>query len=298
MAIANNLQSLQSLKSFHTNNLSGRVALVTGGGTGVGLTIARGFVANGAKVYITGRREDVLKQAAEQTVGLIPLKMDIRDKESIAHAAGILEREEGKLDVLVNNAGIVTPVSPFLSDKSTPKNSRLGLSLFQSESSEDWQNAFATNTIAPFFTTTGFSDLLEKGARMRGDHATSSVINISSAAGSFHSSLNAIAYGTTKAGLDHLTGTLAREFAIHKVPVRVNGIAPGPFPSEITGIPEEIDRQIKEGTFFCGTVLPPIERSGREEEITSAVVWLASDGGAFTNGVTLRIDGGLALVTP
>ncbi|KAK7466100.1 hypothetical protein VKT23_004825 [Stygiomarasmius scandens] len=287
--------SIENLKASATEDLSGRVALVTGGGTGIGLMIARGFVANNAKVYIAGRREDVLEQIATEHPQMIPLKMDVTDKNSITNAMGVIEKAEGKVDILVNNAGIAKPYSEFITNKSAPENSNLGPSLFELESWEDWSKTLEVNTIAPFFVTTGFSELLAKGAKLRGEGETSVVINISSAAADRHSSMNAIAYGTSKAGLDHLTKTMAYEFATNNVPIRVVCISPGPFPSEITGTTESIDRAIRDGNFWGGTAIPPNKRSGREKELSSAAVWLSSSGGAYTNGIILRVDGGLAL---
>ncbi|KAK7466099.1 hypothetical protein VKT23_004824 [Stygiomarasmius scandens] len=257
--------------------------------------IARGLAANGAKVYITGRRENVLNETAQKNPGLIPLAMDITDKESISNAVEVIEKAEGRLDILVNNAGIVTAVSKFITDTSAPEHANLGPSLFKSESWEDWATALGTNTIAPFFMTTGFSGLLEKGAKKRGEGETSSVINVSSAGVGTSRSANQISYFVSKAGLEEMTKTMAYEFAVNKIPIRVNSLQPGFFPSQMTvSDGNEIDQRIKEGVFAVhGT--PPNERSGREAEISSAAVWLSSSGGAYTNGVVLRVDGGLAL---
>jgi NAD(P)-dependent dehydrogenase (short-subunit alcohol dehydrogenase family) len=90
------------------------------------------------------------------------------------------------------SAGIIGPYSEFLSNKSAPEHAKIGQSLFQLESWNDWEDVFATNTIAPFFITTGFSELLEKGARMRGNDATSTVINVSSIIGSLHLAMDAV----------------------------------------------------------------------------------------------------------
>ncbi|KAK7054485.1 hypothetical protein VNI00_003683 [Paramarasmius palmivorus] len=94
--------NLNDLNVSSLFDLLGRVAVVTGGGTGIGLMIAKGLSANGAKVYVTGRREEVLNQVHLQYPDIHPLRMDVSSKEEIANAVKILEEKEGKLDILVN----------------------------------------------------------------------------------------------------------------------------------------------------------------------------------------------------
>ncbi|KAK7045765.1 hypothetical protein VNI00_007166 [Paramarasmius palmivorus] len=247
-------------------NLQGRVALVTGGGTGLGLMMARGFVANGAKVYITGRREDVLKEAVEKNPGLVALPMDVTNKESITDGVKVIEEAEGKLDILVNNAGHTGPRSLFIVDKDAPENKNLGHALFSQQQFNEWQDVYTLNSISPFFVTTAFLPLLEKGARTRGDGETSSVINISSIAGTLRTSLSATPpkdrIRLNESCSDHMTALLATEFALHEIPVRVNGIAPGPFPSQLGGPPEVLDKMMKKP--FPGNVnASPVKRHGR-----------------------------------
>ncbi|KAI3614030.1 short-chain dehydrogenase [Moniliophthora roreri] len=287
--------SNSTLNAANWANLQGRIALVTGGGTGLGLMMARGFAANGAKVYITGRRADVLKEAVEHNPGLVALPMDVTNKESIASGVKVIEETEGKLDILVNNAGIVGPASPFLVDKSAPENQNLGQALFNQHQFSEWQDVFTLNSVAPFFVTTAFLPLLEKAARARGDGETSSIINISSIMGTLRTSFSAIPYGSTKAALDHLTTLLATEFALHEIPVRVNGISPGPFPSQLAG-PEVVLSEVMKKP-MPGAVNPsPAKRPGREEEIAAVALYLSSAGGSYTNGITIRVDGGHNLV--
>ncbi|KAK7037470.1 hypothetical protein VNI00_010962 [Paramarasmius palmivorus] len=305
-----------TLHASNWSNLQGKTALVTGAGTGVGLIIAKGFAVHGAKVYITGRREDVLKSAVEKhpDLNLVALPMDVTSKESIADAVKVVEAADGKLDILVNkqvtrisittcanmfdSAGHSGPLSPALADKSVSAAGQLGPTLFNQNTIAEWSNVFVLNSAAPFFVTTAFLSLLEKGARSRKQsegEPSSSVINISSASGTLRQSLTLVPYGSTKAALDHLTNLLATEFALHDIPVRVNGIAPGPFPSEIGGSSETLTEMLQKP--FPGGMNPsPVRRHGREEELVSAAVYLASAGGTFTNGVTIRVDGGFALL--
>ncbi|THU86131.1 hypothetical protein K435DRAFT_923648 [Dendrothele bispora CBS 962.96] len=152
----------------------------------------------------------------------------------------------------------------------------------------------------------GFLELLEKGAKSRrhsgqsGDGGlgeTSSVINISSSAALFKLSMNTLAYPTSKAGINYLSKSMTIEFAVNKIPLRVNCIKPGIFPSKITGTRDELEKIAKEA--LPGGFRPaPAQRPGRDEELGMAAVFLASSAGGFTNGIVMRVDGRLALVNP
>ncbi|KAF5352287.1 hypothetical protein D9758_011919 [Tetrapyrgos nigripes] len=216
-------------------DLQGKIALVTGGGTGIGLMIAKELSNNGAKVYITGRRLEVLEKIATET-GLITLQMDVSDKQSIANAVKTIDEAEGKLDILVNNAGITGPLFDFLKGRDSataPKDGKLGDSAFAEDSFEQWGDVFKTNAAGSYFVTMGFLSLLERGARAR-EGKTSSVINISSIGADVKVILGGIAYPVSKAGLNHLTEILATQFALQNIPVRVNTISPGFFESQMT----------------------------------------------------------------
>ncbi|KAK7041497.1 hypothetical protein VNI00_009365 [Paramarasmius palmivorus] len=288
------------LKAGTLGNLQGRVALVTGGATGIGEIISKAYAENGAIVYVTGRREEVLRTfvAAHPHLKLIPLPMDITKKESIENAARAVAQTEGKLDILVNNAGIPGPVSHFMANKEAPENATLGPSLFRMHKFSAWHEVLDTNLAGAFFVTTAFLELLEKGAKARGSGETSCVINISSACASSKLSLDMIPYGSLKAALDHLTTILATEFARNHIPVRVNGIAPGLFPSEMAA-KGGIDVEALGQKPFQSAMNPaPLKRIGKDEEMASVAVFLASSGGGFTNGVTIRVDGGHNLLNP
>ncbi|KAJ7589703.1 short-chain dehydrogenase [Mycena floridula] len=285
-----------SFKLSNIGNLEGLVAIVTGGGTGIGLMIAKGFVANGAaKVYITGRRVDVLQKVSAGSGGaLIPLPMDVDDKESIARAVSFIEKNEGKLDILVNNAGFAGPRSVL--EEEMPSGKTYGDFLFNNETFQQWQDVLSTNTIAPFFVTTGFLGLLEKGAQSRPGR-TSSVINISSGISRMTFSGNVFAYTVTKVGIEHLTTTMAAEFARRRIPVRVNALVPGEFSSELTASEEVLKG--RSHVPLPGLIAPaPVLRPGRSEEISMAAIYLASAGGGFSNGTFITVDGGVTLVNP
>ncbi|KAF5362847.1 hypothetical protein D9758_007084 [Tetrapyrgos nigripes] len=277
-------------------DLKGKIALVTGGGTGIGLMIANEFSKNGAKVYITGRRLDVLQKTAAEA-GLVPLQMDVSDKQSIANAVKIIDQDEGKLDILVNNAGVLGPNFPIITNKPTTNDAAVfGSTLFTEGSFDQWTDVLQTNIIAPYFVIMGFLPLLERGARTR-EGETSSVINISSSAAFSKLTGGFSVYGISKSALHHLTSIWATEFALHKIPVRVNCIAPGPFPSELTGTRDDMAEWITEPLPGLFNPVPTL-RPGTQIEIGAAAVVLSSRAGEFINGIIMPVDGGISLVNP
>ncbi|KIK69665.1 hypothetical protein GYMLUDRAFT_212399 [Collybiopsis luxurians FD-317 M1] len=283
-------------------DLTGLVAMVTGGGTGIGYMIARGLAANGAKVYITGRRANVLQKIVDTTPKdegeIIALQMDVTSKESILNAKKEIETREGKLHILVNNAGQVGPTSPFLQDPTSPElkdGESFGSALFK-EDLQGWSDLYSINVFSIFFTTTAFLGLLEKGTKeCRIPGYTSTVINITSISGIIKLAQDHFCYNSAKAAASHLTKMLSTEFALKKVPVRVNAIAPGVYASEMTvdTIPPEMVDQIGKG------ISPvPAKRDGSAEEMAGTVVYLASKAGCYTNGQEIIIDGGYCAVNP
>ncbi|KZT65745.1 short-chain dehydrogenase [Daedalea quercina L-15889] len=284
--------------------LHGRIALVTGGGTGIGWMIAEGLAVNGARVYIIGRRRDVLESAAkkfaEQNDGkgsVVPLVMDVTDKESIIAGQEVVRQNESKLHILVNNAGISGPLTPWLNDTSAPQHKdteTLGRALFDSASFNDWSSVFGINTSALHFVTTAFLGLLAKGSEDEQLY-TSCVINVTSLSGNNKLAQNQFAYNATKAAATHLTKMFATEFALKKIPVRVNSVAPGVYASEMTYPhipPEEVDKIGK-------SIVPiPAHRAGRPEEMAGTVIYLVSPAGCYTNGQEIIVDGGYTAVNP
>ncbi|KAI0662300.1 short-chain dehydrogenase [Cubamyces menziesii] len=285
-------------------DLQGRIALVTGGGTGIGWQIAQGLAENGAKVYITGRRKETLEKSAasfaEQHKGngtIIPLVMDVTNRASIASARDSITATEGKLHILVNNAGQTGPVSSWLEDPNSPQRKdpeTLGRSLFEGESFDGWSSLYSINTFSVFFVTMAFLGLLDKGSNDNPEH-TSCVINITSVSGIMKLSQNHFAYNSAKAAASHLTKMMATEFALKKVPVRVCAIAPGVWESEMTYGKITDDLVDKVGK---GVVPVPTRRSGKAEEIAGTVIYLASPAGCFTNGQEIAVDGGFLAVNP
>nr|VWO96157.1 Fumarate reductase flavoprotein subunit (EC [Ganoderma boninense] len=286
-------------------NLQGRVALVTGGGTGIGWQIASGLAQNGAKVYITGRRKETLENAAQDFAGkhkdatgfIVPLTIDVTDRASIAAARDVIASNEGKLHVLVNNAGQTGPVSPWLEDPNSPQRQNsetIGRGLFEGESFESWSSIYSVNAFSVFFVSTAFLGLLSKGSEDVAGY-TSSIVNITSVSGQVKLAQNHFAYNSAKAAASHLTKMMATEFALKNVPVRVCAVSPGVWESEMTLAkitPEMVDRVGK------GLQPVPAKRPGLAGEIAGTVIYLASPAGCYTNGQEIVVDGGYLMVNP
>ncbi|KAJ7212279.1 NAD(P)-binding protein [Mycena pura] len=299
-----------SLRSIY--DLNGLVALVTGGGTGIGLMIAQGLAANGAKVYITGRRKAVLDKVVDawdqekaassprdaDSCG-ISVQMDVTSRESILEVKKLIQDKEGKLHILVNNAGQVGPVSTFLRDPTAPEckdPETLGQALFDNETFGEWSDIYTINTFSIFFVTTAFLGLLDKGSReSQTPGFTSSVINITSMSGVIKVAQEHFGYNSAKAAASHLTRMMATEFAIRGVQVRVNSIAPGVYESQLTHdvIPPEMVDKVGKG------LMPvPAKRAGTAQEMAGTVIYLASPAGCYTNGQEIVVDGGFIAVNP
>ncbi|KZT09305.1 short-chain dehydrogenase [Laetiporus sulphureus 93-53] len=285
-------------------DLQGRIALVTGGGTGIGWMIAEGLAANGAKVYITGRRKEVLEKAAasfnqsnQGNGSIVPMVMDVTDRKSISAGQEVIASKEGRLHIMVNNAGQTGPVSKFLEDPNAPEQKdpeTLGRAMFNNESFEEWTGIYSINAFSIYFVTTAFLGLLAKGSADIPGY-TSSVINITSISGIIKLSQNHFGYNSSKAAASHLTKMLATELALKKIPVRVCSIAPGVYESGMT-----YDKITEDKVDIVGKGLIPVpeRRPGSAQEIAGTVIYLASPAGCYTNGQEIAVDGGYTAVNP
>lgn len=295
-----------TLKNLY--DLNGLIAVVTGGGTGIGLNIARGLAANGAKVYITGRRKDVLDGVVAEwnaTKGadmgpMIAQEMDVTKKDSIKAGVTRISQTEGKLHILVNNAGQCGPVSDEFNQPSTTAQKEagpIGEYLFNNESFEEWGSLFAINTSSIYFVTIAFLDLLDKGSKDIGKKGfSSSVINITSISGLIKLAQRHFCYNSSKAAGSHLTRMLSTEFALKGINVRVNAIAPGVYESEMTY--DTITGQEATDSVGMPVVPVPARRAGTAAEMAGTAVYLASPAAAYMNGQELVIDGGYLAVNP
>jgi len=203
------------------------VCLVTGGGTGIGLMATQALAANGAKVYITGRRTEVLEKTAKehdpQNHGLpgriVPIgPTDVRSKDDLQKLVKEIEEKEGYLSVVVAAAGINGPKEP---SPDTDDAKELKKQLWDAESVEEWNETYSSDVTSVYFTTLATLPLLQAAPK---EH-TSSVIVISSMSGIMRDSQSHFAYNAAKAGTAHLSKMMSKEFA--RFGVRVNSIAPG-----------------------------------------------------------------------
>ena len=197
-------EDLKASNLFHVSNLS---AVVTGGGTGIGLMITQALVSNGAKVYVTGRREEALNKVVEKyNTGpgkIVALPADISDKNDVKRLAKELASKEPKgIHLLVNNAGIAKDDNTRFSKAGKPDFSSaqaISEHFMQSEP-EQWAETFQTNLTAQFFTTMALLPLLEQGGKSTPGFS-SSVVNVASISGVMKgTSSGQFAYATSKAG--------------------------------------------------------------------------------------------------
>ncbi|RYO94230.1 hypothetical protein DL766_002260 [Monosporascus sp. MC13-8B] len=288
-------------------SLTGSVAVVTGGGTGVGLMIAQTLAANGAKVYITGRRKDVIETSARvhgspdklgpQGGSIIPIVMDVTSKDSIKAVVAEISEGEGHLDLLVNNAG-------FWAGRALAKPEEgpeaFGNAMFAESIEDAWQKAFLTNSTSPYFVTAAFLPLLAKAAQGPTGRV-GSVINNTSASGFLRLTLNGqFSYNVSKAAANHLTRQMALDLSHENIRVRVNGIALGYFPSEMTTAGSDQNNEstysLDEFRQFTSSMGARVQRMGGPRDIASAILLLATN--EYMWGEIIIVDGGFALSVP
>ncbi|GAA6000531.1 hypothetical protein JCM10207_008057 [Rhodosporidiobolus poonsookiae] len=287
-------------------NVKGLRALVSGGGTGIGLMATQALAANGARVYITGRRQEMLdnvvKTHGQGSEGeIIALPGDVTNKDDIKRLVKEIEKREGGLHILINNAGIAGPKTSAMSEDISVE--ELAVKLFNEDQS-GWDDVFRTNVQNIFFTTVAFLPLLKKftfGGDAAGkaihDKYQSVVINTTSISGLIKEPQNHMAYNASKAAANHLQRMFTTAFASSGV--RFNSIAPGVFPSEMTGqAADERNKVSLEGQFDPKSLKVPANRGGEDEEIGGTVLYLASRAGQYTNGAIIPVDGGTLATNP
>jgi NAD(P)-dependent dehydrogenase (short-subunit alcohol dehydrogenase family) len=244
-------------------SLQGRVALVTGAGSGLGAHFARVLAEEGARVVCVARRlervEAVAAAIRENGGQAMACVMDVTDGESIKLAYDTAEREFGIIDVLINNAGLSDPAP------------------FEEMTRTQWTSLLDANLSGPFFVAQ------EMARRLIAAGQPGTIINIASILGHLarYCFLN---YGTTKAALIHMTQYMALDLMPHSI--RVNAIAPGFFPSEMTNPFYESAAGMKE---IAG--LPP-KRLGRHEELDGPLLLLASEASSYMSGSVVTVDSG------
>ncbi|SMQ48063.1 unnamed protein product [Zymoseptoria tritici ST99CH_1A5] len=297
MAPTNNIQDLFSVP--------GLVAVITGGGSGLGLYAARALDANGAKaVYILGRREETLKTAASTGVNgrIIPIACDVTDKASLAAAADQVRREQGYINLLFANAGIGGPNNASAAkreDGSQASPKEFADACLQPEMAEVTKTMHVNNT-SVLYTVMSFLDLLDLGNKQQNVAQDSQVIVTSSIAGFSRAMATGFAYSTSKAAVTHLVKMMSTSFAQQGFRIRANVIAPGLYPSELTA--NSVDQLAEwkgkgEHTAFPDARVMekercPSLRTGSEEDFAGTFLYMASRAGAYLNGETLVTDGG------
>jgi len=251
-----------------TFDLRDRVALVSGASSGLGAHFASVLAQAGATVYLGARRVERVRESAQalRADGLRAhgVALDVTDADTARGVVDEIVRSEGRIDVLVNNAGMGL-IKPALE-----------------HSAADWDHTLATNL-------TGAWTLAQAAGRHMVDAGSGSIVNIASLAG-LGTSLFTAAYSASKAGLVHLTRQLALEWA--RSGVRVNAICPGHFPTELNqdlfDDPERLAQVAKK---------VPLGRIGELGDLDAPLLLLAGDGSRYITGVVIPVDGG-QLVRP
>jgi NAD(P)-dependent dehydrogenase (short-subunit alcohol dehydrogenase family) len=247
-------------------DLTGKVAVVTGGTRGIGLMMARGLLRAGASVYISSRKPEagqaaVAELSAYGTVLSVPA--DLSREEECMRLAVEVGRSEERVHILVNNAGATwgAPLAEFPASA--------------------WDKVVNLNLKAPFFLVRAFLPLLE-AAGTADDPAR--VINVGSIDGLRVPELHTYSYAATKAGLHQLTRVLARELGPRHI--TVNAVAPGPFESKMMAATLASDgEQIAASS--------PLGRIGRPDDMAGVAVFLSGRGAAYVTGAVIPVDGGI-----
>ena len=249
-------------------DVSGKVAVVTGGSRGIGEMISAGFLANGVKVYITARKEEPLVKKAEELSNkyngvCIPIACDLSSSLGIDYFVKIIYEREKAIDFLINNAGAAwgEPYDKF---------SEVG-----------WDKVMDLNVKSLFFLTQKLTEILK--VRASGDDP-SRVINIGSIDGLNVPAFETYSYSTSKAAVHHLTRVMAAKLVNENI--LVNATAPGPYPSQMLG--SAVDHDYSE-TARKNTR----KRVGMPEDIAGLVIFLCSQAGSYVVGETIASDGGI-----
>ena len=253
--------------------LAGKIALVTGAAKGMGKAISSTFARHGARVAIAARRiEDAERVAAEIGDAALAVALDVTDRAAWDRAVAAVDGRWGRLDVLVNCAGISESGS---TEKVTE---------------ESWHRHMRTNLDGPFHGCRACLPLMRRSGE------PGSIINVSSLFGQ-RPTPGFAAYGTSKAALTFFTKLFALECAAAKLPIRVNSVHPGGTETDMleqalaeTGLP-------RQQAYDYFVRIHPMGRLGKPEEVAAACLWLASDASSFTTGTEVNVDGG-ALIRP
>jgi NAD(P)-dependent dehydrogenase (short-subunit alcohol dehydrogenase family) len=244
-----------------TNDSNCRIAIVTGGASGIGFAIAKKFVQNGIKVILIGRDKTRLKLACE-TLGEMSdfVGCDLAELDKLPGVIKGIHKKHGSIDILVNNAGM--HLKKAIADVSD----------------EEYQKVILTNQTAMFCLTREVAGIMQK-------QCTGVILNISSMA-SQYGLPNVIAYTASKSAIEGMTRAMAVELAQYKI--RVNCLAPGFIKTNMSTLALEKDPERKKKVLSR----TPLGRLGKPEEVADAAYFLVSPSASFITGVILPVDGG------
>lgn len=245
-------------------SVAGKIAVVTGGSSGIGAMIARGFVENGVKTYITSRKLEQLEQTASELSSLgecIAIQSDLSTMVGVEAFAEEMLKRESKIDILINNAGAAwgAPVEEF------PESG--------------WDKVMDLNVKSIFF----LSQRLLPALRLAGDaNEPSRIVNIASVNGLTHPHMNNYSYSASKAAVIQLTRHMAAD--IRPTNVNINGIAPGFFPSKMTKQLQGHEQEIADSL--------PARKVGELADVAGTAIYLCSRASNYVCGHTVVLDGG------
>jgi len=244
--------------------LDGKVAVVTGASSGLGVAFAKALAEAGADLVLGARREERLKKTGalveEAGKRYASLKTDVTKPEDCNALIDLAIEKFGRVDILVNNAGVGTSIPSI------------------HETPEQFKSVLDVNLFGAYWMSQAFAKANKNGG---------AIVNISSIIGIKPQVLPQAAYASSKAGLIGLTRDLATQWTGNRN-IRVNALAPGFFPSEMTiSIPKGIANMVKQFT--------PAGRFGDPEEIAATLIWLVSDASSYVTGITVPVDGGMVM---
>ena len=248
------------------SRLKNKVAVITGGSSGIGLATAKRFVEEGAYVYITGRRQQELDKAIiEIGRNVTAVRGDATNEADLDALFATVGREKGKLDIVVANSGLVEQVK------------------LEDITAEHFDRTFALNARAPLFTVQKALPLMK---------GTGSIVLVASIT-SYMGFPNHSAYSATKAAVRSYARTWTAEF--RDTGLRVNILSPGPIDTPMIDSQADTKEAADKLRAFFASVIP-MSRMGRADDVANAALFLASDESSFVAGIELSVDGGMGAV--
>ncbi|KAL2830012.1 hypothetical protein BDW59DRAFT_141621 [Aspergillus cavernicola] len=296
---------MSHLEASNLYNVKGLVAVITGGGSGLGRTMALTLATNNAsKIFIIGRREDALAETVsfapkDSKTTIIPIQGDVTSQVSLQSAYETIASQTTHIDLLIVNSGVLGPPAKIKpnDDGSLPSISELKDYLWNIPMA-DFSRVFEVNTTGAYYTAIAFLPLLDAANKRRPGPVKnklsaplSQIIMTSSIAGYSRRVPFDFAYNLSKASVNHLVKVLSTSLAEYGI--RVNGVAPGLYYSEMSvggANFEGDDKGVSDGSF--PTSLIPMTRAGAEEDIGGLVLWMAGASGGYLNGNITVTDGG------